>query len=63
MKPALMAGTLSENWRAERSRTGPRSRPSAWVGLKAFWPRPAKLVVASMNSVDAVIDLSSRPTR
>ena len=32
MIPALIAGMLSENWSALRSRTGPRSAPSAWVG-------------------------------
>ena len=34
MIAALMAGMLSENWSAERSRTGPRSSLSAWVGMK-----------------------------
>ena len=55
--PALIEGMLSENWRAERSRTGPRSRLSAWVGVK---PRP-KSVVTSMNIVAAVIVRSSMP--
>ena len=32
---ALMAGMLSENWSAERSRTGPRSSLSAWIGHEA----------------------------
>ena len=63
MKPALIAGMLSENWRALRSRTGPRSRPSAWVGYHALAPPGAKLVTTSMNIVDAVIVLSSMPTR
>ena len=54
---ALMAGMLSENWSAERSRTGPRSSLSAWVGMKL----PPKLVVTSMNIVDAVSVLSSMP--
>ena len=34
MIPALIAGMFSENWSAERSRTGPRSSLSAWVGVK-----------------------------
>ena len=63
MKPALIAGMLSENWRAFRRRTGPRSRPSAWVGVKAFAPDLAKLVITSMNIVAAVIVLSSIPMR
>ena len=63
MKPALIAGTLSENWSALRSRTGPRSAPSAWVGVNGFAPLGAKLVTTSMNMVDAVIVLSSMPTR
>ena len=54
---ALMAGMLSENWSAERSRTGPRSSLSAWVGMKP----PPKLVVTSMNIVAAVSVLSSMP--
>ena len=45
-----MAGTFSENWRALRRRTGPRSFLSAWVGVK---PRP-KSVTTSMNIVLAV---------
>ena len=56
---ALMAGMLSENWSAERSRTGPRSSLSAWVGMKL----PPKLVVTSMNIVAAVKVLSSMPIR
>ena len=54
---ALMAGMLSENWSAERRRTGPRSRLSAWVGVKP----PPKFVVTSMNIVEAVRVLSSIP--
>ena len=54
---------LSENWRALRNRTGPRSRPSAWVGYHAFEPEEAKLVTTSMNIVAAVIVRSSMPTR
>ena len=54
---ALMAGMFRENWSAERSRTGPRSRWSAWVGMKP----PPKLVVTSMNIVEAVRVLSSMP--
>jgi hypothetical protein len=53
--PALIAGMLNENWRAERSRTGPRSRPSAWVGRKEPpLPLLPKSVTASMNIVEAV---------
>ena len=59
MKPALMAGMLSENWSALRRRTGPRSRWSACVGMYL----PPKLVTTSMNIVAAVIDLSSIPIR
>ena len=33
MSAALMAGMFSENWSAERSRTGPRSSLSALVGM------------------------------
>ena len=54
---ALIAGMLSENWSAERSRTGPRSRWSAWVGMKP----PPKLVVTSISIVEAVSVLSSMP--
>ncbi len=54
---ALMAGMLSENWRADRTRTGPRSSLSAWVGVNP----PPKLVVTSINIVDAVSVLSSMP--
>ena len=54
---ALMAGMLSENWSAERRRTGPRSSLSAWIGMKP----PPKLVVTSMNIVAAVRVLSSMP--
>jgi hypothetical protein len=57
MIPALIAGMFSENWSAERSRTGPRSTWSAWVGVK---PRP-KSVTTSMNIVEAVIVRSSIP--
>ena len=57
MSVALMAGMFSENWSAERSRTGPRSFLSAWVGVK---PRP-KFVVTSMNMVLAVSVSSSMP--
>ena len=35
MIPALIEGMFSENWSAERSRTGPRSSLSAWVGDEA----------------------------
>ncbi len=56
---ALMAGMLSENWSASRIRTGPRSSLSAWVGMNP----PPKLVVTSMNIVDAVSTLSSMPIR
>ena len=55
---ALIAGTLSENWSAFRTRTGPRSRLSAWVGVK---PRP-KSVTTSISIVLAVIVSSSMPT-
>ena len=61
MKPALTAGTLSENWSALRSRTGPRSLPSAWVGVYALAPLGAKLVTTSMNIVAAVMVRSSIP--
>ena len=54
---ALMAGTLSENWSAERRRTGPRSSLSAWIGTKL----PPKFVVTSMNIVAAVSVPSSMP--
>ena len=54
---ALMAGMLSENWSAERSRTGPRSSLSAWVGVKLL----PKLVATSMSIVEAVRVLSSMP--
>ena len=54
---ALMAGMLSENWSAERRRTGPRSSLSAWVGMNP----PPKFVVTSMNIVEAVRVLSSMP--
>ena len=57
--PALIAGMLSENWSAERSRTGPRSSLSAWVGVNP----PPKSVVTSMNIVDAVRIPSSMPIR
>ena len=63
MKPALIAGMLSENWRAVRRRTGPRSRWSAWIGYQAFAPDGAKFVTTSMNIVAAVIVLSSIPMR
>ena len=63
MKPALIAGMLSENWSALRSRTGPRSRPSAWVGYHGLAPAGAKLVTTSMNIVAAVIVWSSMPMR
>ena len=58
-----MAGMLSENWSAERSRTGPRSSLSAWVGVYALvvadtWP---KSVTTSISIVDAVSVLSSMP--
>ena len=59
IRPALMDGMLSENWRAERRRTGPRSSLSACVGMNAFWP--PKFVVTSMNIVAAVIEPSSMP--
>src|SRR3954454_7541677 len=62
-KPALIAGTLSENSRALRIRTGPRSRPSAWVGYHACAPDWAKFVTTSMNIVAAVIVWSSSPIR
>ena len=54
---ALMAGMLSENWSAARSRTGPRSSLSAWVGMNP----PPKFVVTSMIIVEAVRVLSSMP--
>ena len=54
---ALMAGMLSENCRALRRRTGPRSSLSAWVGVKS---RP-KSVTTSMNIVLAVRTSSSMP--
>ena len=57
MSVALMAGMFRENWRALRSRTGPRSSLSAWVGVK---PRP-KSVTTSMNIVLAVSVSSSIP--
>ena len=53
----LMAGTLSENWRALRRRTGPRSALSAWIGTNP----PPKLVATSMNIVLAVTVSSSMP--
>ena len=59
MTVALMAGTLSENWRALRRRTGPRSALSAWIGVKP----PPKFVVTSMNIVLAVSVSSSMPMR
>ena len=54
---ALMAGMFSENCSALRTRTGPRSSLSAWVGVK---PRP-KSVTTSMNIVLAVMVSSSMP--
>ena len=63
MKPALIAGMLSENCRAFRRRTGPRSRLSAWVGYQALAPDGAKFVTTSMNIVAAVMVLSSIPMR
>ena len=51
---ALIAGMFSENCRALRSRTGPRSSLSAWVGVK---PRP-KLVTTSMN-IELAVNVSS----
>ena len=59
MMVALIAGTFSENCRALRRRTGPRSSLSAWVGTK---PLP-KFVATSMNIVLAVMVLSSMPMR
>src|SRR4051812_33613436 len=59
--PALIAGMLSENCSGLRMRTGPRSRSSAWVGRNALPLPGAKLVTTSMNMVDAVKVLSSRP--
>ena len=61
MNPALTAGTLSENWSAFRRRTGPRSLPSACVGVYALAPLGAKFVTTSMNIVAAVIVWSSIP--
>ena len=53
----LMAGMLSENWSAERRRTGPRSSLSAWIGVNLL----PKFVKTSMNIVAAVTVLSSMP--
>ena len=57
---ALMAGMLSENWSAERTRTGPRSSLSAWVGIQGVASLP-KSVATSINIVEAVIVRSSIP--
>ena len=57
MSVALMAGMFSENWSALRTRTGPRSSLSAWVGMNP----PPKFVVTSMIIVAAVMVLSSMP--
>ena len=66
---ALMAGTLSENWSAERRRTGPRSSLSAWIGTKLLPEvrrdvhehrgRGERLVV----DADGVVDRLDRRTR
>ena len=56
---ALTDGMFSENWRAVRTRTGPRSRLSASAGVYL----PPKSVEVSMNIEPAVICLSSMPVR
>ena len=60
MMPALIDGTLNENCSAGRRRTGPRSRPSDWVGRNDA-PLPPKSVTTSMNIVAAVSVWFSMP--